>query len=78
LWPGRLIAGLAVGVYDSVIKYVDERKQFGVKIKSFQLIQEKLARMMASIPGILGLLLGISELYDQGKAMIGMIAMVKA
>jgi len=42
--------------YDSVIKYVDERKQFGVKITSFQLIQEKLARMMASIQGILGLL----------------------
>jgi len=56
LWPGRLIAGLAVGVYDSVIRYVDERKQFGVKITSFQFIQEKLARMMASIQGILGLL----------------------
>jgi len=72
------IAGLAVGVYDNVIKYVDERKQFGVKITSFQLIQDKLVRMMASIQGILGMLFRISELYDQGKATIGMIAMTKA
>jgi len=73
-----VIAGLAVGVYDCVIKYVDERKPFGVKIMSFQLIQEKLVMILASIQGILGLFVRISEPYDQGKATIGMIAMVKA
>ena len=38
--------GLALGVYDNTIKYVNNRNQFGVKIPSFQLTQEKLSRMM--------------------------------
>jgi acyl-CoA oxidase len=43
--------GIAMGVYDNTIKYIMNRKQFGVPIASFQLIQEKLSRMMGSIQG---------------------------
>ena len=34
-----IAAGICEGVYDNVIKYISNRKQFGVPISSFQLIQ---------------------------------------
>lgn len=40
------IVGCAVGAYETALKYCLQRKQFGRVIASFQLIQEKLHRML--------------------------------
>ena len=78
LFVAWLACGIAVGIYDNVIKYVDQRKQFGVKIASFQLIQDKLVKIMGNVQGMLYLTLRMTQLYEQKKATIGMIAMTKA
>ena len=70
--------GLAVGVYDNVIKYISNRKQFGVPISSFQLIQEKLSRIMATVQAMLLLAWRITKLSEDNKVTIGQVGMVKA
>jgi O-antigen ligase len=34
--------GAAMGIFDHALQYVKQRKQFGVPIASFQLVQERL------------------------------------
>ena len=70
--------GLAVGVYDNAIKYLNNRTQFGVKLTSFQLTQEKLSRMMGHIQAMLLLVWRATRLYEAGKLTIGRSSMVKA
>lgn len=59
-----IAAGICMGVYDNVIKYTTERKQFGRSISGFQLIQEKLVRIMANTQAILLMCFRISKLAD--------------
>lgn len=73
-----LAVGVALGVYDNTIKYINSRNQFGVKITSFQLTQEKLARMMGHIQSMLLLVWRVTRLYEAGKANIARAAMAKA
>ena len=70
--------GIALGVYDNVVKYITTRKQFGVPIASFQLIQEKLSRIMATTQAMLLLAWRITRLTEQNKSSIGQIGMAKA
>lgn len=70
--------GLAIGVYDNTIKFIMSRKQFGVPISSFQLIQEKLSRIMGTVQAMLLLAWRITKLAEQNKATIGQIGMAKA
>ena len=44
----------------------------------YQLVQEKLARMMGNIQAMLMLCHRLSQLYDTGKAEMGQIALTKA
>eukprot|EP01017_Pseudomicrothorax_dubius_P026321 TRINITY_DN2928_c0_g3_i2.p1 TRINITY_DN2928_c0_g3~~TRINITY_DN2928_c0_g3_i2.p1 ORF type:complete len:137 (+),score=38.92 TRINITY_DN2928_c0_g3_i2:66-476(+) len=55
-----------------------ERKQFGVPLTSFQLVQEKLTRMMGSIQAIMMFNWRTTALYEQDKVSIGQIALNKA
>ena len=71
-------AGIALGVYDNAIKYVTTRKQFGQPIGGFQLVQEKIVKIMSNLQAILLACWRVSKLVDEGKANIGQIAMVKA
>ncbi|EGR33390.1 hypothetical protein IMG5_054550 [Ichthyophthirius multifiliis] len=73
-----LAAGIAVGVYDHVIKYISERKQFGKPVSSFQLQQEKLVRIMGYCQSILLMCWRVSTIYDQGKATLGQATLCKA
>lgn len=41
--------GIAAGVYDMCVRYTKERQQFSRSLASFQLQQERLARMAGSI-----------------------------
>jgi len=70
--------GIAVGAYDSCLKYVSNRKQFGKTISSFQLSQEKIGRMMGNINGMIHYAARITQLYYYGKATMGQIALCKA
>ena len=70
--------GIALGVYDNVIKYISERKQFGVPISSFQLIQEKLSRIMATTQAMLLMAWRITNLTAQNNSTIGQVGMAKA
>jgi len=73
-----IAVGAAIGVYDNVIKYINNRKQFGVKISSFQLMQEKLARMMGHIQAMLLLVWRVTRIYEAKKLTIARAAMAKA
>jgi len=42
-------AGCMAGVYEAAIKYTTQREQFGRPIAKFQLIQERLSRMMCNV-----------------------------
>ena len=64
--------GIAMDCYDCALKYSNERKQFGKKIASFQLVQKKLAEMITEITKVqlmnwrLGLLFNKNqETYEQ-------------
>ena len=61
-----LAAGMQAGALEAAIRYVREREQFGRKIASFQLVQEKLARMAGNAAASLGMAMQISELQDAG------------
>jgi alkylation response protein AidB-like acyl-CoA dehydrogenase len=41
--------GAAMGVYDVAARYIKQRKQFGTPLASFQLIQERMARMLGTV-----------------------------
>lgn len=73
-----IAVGIAMGSYDAAIKYVSERKQFGQSISGFQLVQEKIVKMMSNIQATLLLCHRISVLVDSKKATMGQIAMTKA
>jgi len=70
--------GLSIGVYDHAVKYCSERSQFGKKLASFQLTQEKLGRIMGNIQAMMFYCKRISEMYLKGKATAGNIGMLKA
>jgi len=70
--------GMAAGAFEAAMKYTRERIQFKKPVAQFQLIQSKLVKMLALVQSALLLVVRISQLYDQGKATIGKIAMTKA
>ena len=43
-----MAAGVAAGAYEAAVKYTTQRIQFGKPLANFQLIQERLSRMMAN------------------------------
>lgn len=70
--------GIALGVYDNVVKFISNRKQFGVPISSFQLQQEKLSRIMATTQAMLLLVWRVTKLLQENNVTIGQIGMAKA
>ena len=64
-------AGVAAGAYEAAIKYCLERIQFGRPIAKFQLIQERLSRMLANCEFINSHLVKLSQQIDEGKTTMG-------
>lgn len=73
-----MAAGVAAGAYETCLKYCLERKQFGRPIAKFQLIQERLSRMLANCEHVNSNLMRLSREFDKGTATIGMVARAKA
>ena len=69
--------GHAVASYEAAVQYAKERVQFGKPIASFQLIQNKLANMLAEITNMQLMVYRLAQLQDQGKMTGGMASLAK-
>jgi glutaryl-CoA dehydrogenase len=69
--------GHAVACYEAALTYAKERVQFGKPIANFQLIQSKLANMLAEITNMQLMCLRLSQLLSQGKMTGGMASLAK-
>jgi glutaryl-CoA dehydrogenase len=69
--------GHAVAAYEAALAYAKERVQFGKPIASFQLVQSKLANMLADITAMQALCFRLSRLRAEGKMTIGMASLAK-
>lgn len=70
--------GACMGVYDTVSRYVKERKQFGAPIGAFQLMQERMARMLGTIQAMWLSAWRLSKLYEEGRMTHEQASLVKA
>ncbi|GGD28806.1 acyl-CoA dehydrogenase [Microbacterium faecale] len=61
-----IAAGLQAGAVAAALSYVREREQFGRPIGGFQLVQEKLARMVGNATSCLALAVELSVQQDAG------------
>ncbi|MCB1273509.1 MAG: acyl-CoA dehydrogenase family protein [Leucobacter sp.] len=62
-----IAAGMQTGALEAAVRYVREREQFGRTVASFQLVQEKLARILGNLTATLGLVTQLSALQDAGE-----------
>lgn len=60
-----IAAGIQAGAYEAALRYTRERHQFGRPTASFQLVQEKLARMLGNVTASLST---VSQLATQQEA----------
>ncbi len=60
--------GHAEAAYTYALEYVQQREQFGRSLSSFQLIQEKLARMLAEITNMRLMVMRMATLAAEGRA----------
>jgi len=58
--------GHAIASYEAALAYAQERRQFGRPIASFQLVQDKLAKMLADITTMYLLCIRLGRLADEG------------
>ena len=70
--------GEAIACYEIALAYAVRREQFGKPIGSYQLVQEKLVKMIGEITKAQLLSLQLGRLKDQGLATPGMTALAKA
>ena len=69
--------GHAVASYEAALQYARERVQFGKPIASFQLIQNKLANMLAEITNMQLMVYRLSQLQEEGKMTGPMASLAK-
>ena len=69
--------GHAVAAYEAALHYAKEREQFGKPIAGFQLIQSKLANMLAEITSMQLLCHRMAELQQSGEMSGPMASMAK-
>ncbi|GAA4972019.1 acyl-CoA dehydrogenase family protein [Pseudonocardia tropica] len=69
--------GHAVAAYEAATTYALHREQFGRRIAGFQLIQDKLAHMLADITGMQAMCVRMSQLQQQGRAAVEHAAITK-
>ncbi|KAJ9509971.1 acyl-CoA dehydrogenase/oxidase [Haematococcus lacustris] len=70
--------GLAMGVYDVAARYVAQREQFGTPLGGFQLVQERLVRMLGNIQAMFLMAWRLSKLYEEGRMTHEQASLVKS
>ncbi|KQR62742.1 glutaryl-CoA dehydrogenase [Arthrobacter sp. Leaf337] len=61
-----IATGIQAGAFEAALGYVTERRQFGRQLGSFQLVQEKLARMLGNVTSSLSLVVRLTEQQSRG------------
>ncbi|GAB3558697.1 acyl-CoA dehydrogenase family protein [Arthrobacter alkaliphilus] len=61
-----IAAGIQAGAFEAALRYVRERQQFGRPLGSFQLVQEKLARMLGNVTASVALVVRLTEQQARG------------
>ncbi len=69
--------GAAMDCYETALNYVKERKQFGAPLAAYQLVQEKLVKMLIEITKGQLLCWRLGRLMDVGKASVEQISLAK-
>jgi glutaryl-CoA dehydrogenase len=69
--------GHAVACYEAALTYAKARKQFGRPIASFQLIQNKLANMLADLTAMQLICFRMAQLQEQGEMTGPMASLAK-
>ncbi|MFF1503916.1 acyl-CoA dehydrogenase family protein [Streptomyces sp. NPDC058316] len=69
--------GAAIAGYETALAYAKQRHQFGMPLASFQLIQYRLARMLADITDMVCMQYRLSQLMDEGKFSMPRVALAK-
>ncbi|MFJ8159098.1 acyl-CoA dehydrogenase family protein [Streptomyces sp. NPDC094468] len=69
--------GAAIAGYETALAYAKERKQFGMPLASFQLIQYRLARMLADITDMVCMNVRLAQLMDEGKYSMPRVSLAK-
>jgi glutaryl-CoA dehydrogenase len=69
--------GHAIAGYEIALTYAKERVQFGTPLISFQIIQNKLANMLANVTTMQLLCLRLSQLQAEGKMTAAMASLAK-
>jgi len=61
-----IATGAQAGAYEAALRYSLAREQFGRPIAGFQLVQDKLVRMLGNVTGSLGMAARLAERRDAG------------
>ena len=61
-----IATGIQAGAFEAALRYVTQRQQFGRPLGSFQLVQEKLARMLGNVTSALSLVVRLTEQQARG------------
>jgi glutaryl-CoA dehydrogenase len=69
--------GHAMAAYEAALAYARERVQFGSPIASFQLVQARLAKMLAEVTSMQLICLRLAQLGAAGRMTDGMSALAK-
>lgn len=69
--------GHGIAAYEAAVKYAKERVQFGKPIASYQLVQNKLANMLAELTAMQLICFRLATLADQGKMTGPMASLAK-
>jgi len=59
-------AGMQAGAYEAALAYTLQREQFGRPIAGFQLVQDKLVRMLGNVTGSLGMVVRLAQRRQSG------------
>jgi alkylation response protein AidB-like acyl-CoA dehydrogenase len=73
-----IAVGMTINCYDTTIKYISEREQFGKKISAFQISQIKISKIMGDIQSMLFFSKRITEIFIKGELNMGMVSLLKA
>lgn len=70
--------GLAMGVYDMALRYTRQREQFGMPLASFQLVQEKLQRILSTATAMWLMAWRLTRLAENGTMTHEQASLVKS
>jgi alkylation response protein AidB-like acyl-CoA dehydrogenase len=71
-------AGIGLGVYDFMMKYLTQRKQFDKPLTHYQLIQDKIVKVMGRVQAALLITWQAQNMANNGNGSIGRLAFAKA